>query len=52
MGNGAPADWSRSEESLASVCQLGKNRIHFSVHVCLFSSYHIMMQLTEIIIDV
>ena len=27
MGNGAPADWSGSEESLASVCQPGKYKI-------------------------
>ena len=28
MGMGAPADWSRSEGSLASVCQPGKNEIY------------------------
>ena len=29
MGMGAPADWSRSEESLASVCRPGKYRPAF-----------------------
>ena len=27
IGSGAPADWSRSEESLASVCQPGKYKM-------------------------
>ena len=47
MGSGAPVDWSRSEGSLASVCQPGKNEIYSLVSVFARSvaSFHTVLQL-------
>ena len=52
MGMGAPADWSRSEGSLASVCQPGKNKIHFTELAISVASFDNELQLIQNIIGV
>ena len=52
MGGGAPADWSRNEGSLASVCQPGKTKICFTELAISVASFDNELELIQNIIGV